>query len=279
MLSLTGSDSINSILGNDQYLFEVPRYQRRYVWDETNWNKLWEDIVGQVNIPPNQRGVGHFTGPIVTRVIDERAEDRRQRFEVIDGQQRLTTLEIIFCVIRDLCSGVPSLENDSAVKTAKDHVMSTDDDHKLILTRFDKPTFEKIVEEEYGRRIHRAFNVDHNCLDRDEVEKVRLELLQLLVLSGEEWVSDSILGAYSHFYEKIRNHINIDIQKVSGLLFTITFNFKLIHLSLGGAEDGEKVFESINATGRMLSNFDYLRNNLFLRARKLGEDPVLPPEI
>ena len=270
MLSLSGSDSINSILGNDQYLFEVPLYQRRYVWDETNWNKLWEDIVEQVNIPPNQRGVGHFTGPIVTRIIDERAEDRRQRFEVIDGQQRLTTLEIIFCVIRDLCSGVPSLKNDSAVKAAKDHVMSSDDDHKLILTKYDKPTFEKIIEEKYGRRIHRAFNVDRNCLVKDKVKEVRSELLQLL--SGEEKVSDSILGAYNYFYKKVRNHIKIDTQKVSGLLFTITSNFKLIHLSLVGTEDAEKVFESINATGRMLSNFDYLRNNLFLRARKLGID-------
>jgi hypothetical protein len=145
--------------------------------------------------------------------------------------------------------------------------MSSDDDHKLILTTYDKPTFKKIVEREYGQRIHSAFNVNRNCLDKDKVKEVRSQLL-----SGEE-VSDSILGAYNHFYEKIRNHIKIDTQKVSGLLFTITSNFKLIHLSLVGTEDAEKVFESINATGRMLSNFDYLRNNLFLRARKLGKDP------
>ena len=271
MLSLSGSDRINSILGNDEYLFEVPLYQRRYVWDETNWNKLWEDIIEQVNIPPNQRGVGHFTGPIVTRIIDERAEDRRQRFEVIDGQQRLTTLEIIFCVIRDLCSGVPSLENDSAVKAAKNHVMSSDDDHKLTLTRYDRATFKKIVEGEYGQRIHSAFNVVHNCLDEVKLQEIRSELVELLRLS-EEGISDSILGVYNHFYEEIRNHIESDTKKVSGLLFTITSNFKLIHLSLVGTEDAERVFESINATGRMLSNFDYLRNNLFLRARKLGID-------
>ena len=193
---------------------------------------------------------------------------------MIDGQQRLTTLEIIFCVIRDLCSGVPDFKNDSAVKAAKDHVMSSDDDHKLILTKYDKVTFKKIVEEEYGQRIHSAFDVDRNWLDKNKLKEVKSQLLQLLRKEDEEAVvSDSILGAYNHFYEEIRNHIKIDTQKVSGLLFTITSNFKLIHLSLVGTEDAEKVFESINATGRMLSDFDYLRNNLFLRARKLGEDP------
>lgn len=266
MLSLTGSDRINSILGNDQYLFEVPIYQRRYVWDKPNWEKLWEDIDAQVNIPPAERGVGHFTGPIVTRIIDDRIHDRRQRFEVIDGQQRLTTLEIIFCVIRDLCSGVAGLKNDSAIKTARGHVMSSDDDHKLSLTKYDKRTFKKIVEEEYGKKIHSAFNLHLNCLDEGKVKEIRSHLF------GEEVVSANILGAYDYFYTEIRKTIGNDDKKVSGLLFTITSNFKFIHLSLVGTEDAEKVFESINATGRMLSDFDYLRNNLFLRARKLGID-------
>ena len=69
-----------------------------------------------------------------------------------------------------------------------------------------------------------------------------------------------------------------DYNGVIDLITSIKNNFNLIHIMLGSSEHTEKIlhpekiFESLNATGRMLSEFEYLRNNLFLRAGKLGED-------
>ena len=110
------------------------------------------------------------------------------------------------------------------------------------------------------------FDVNNNCLIDDEVAEVRLQVFD------QTNVSDSILGAYCHFYEEIRNYAQEDSEKISNLISAIKNDFKLIHLSLSETEQAEKIFESINATGRMLSNFDYLRNNLFLRARNLGKN-------
>ena len=264
MLSLSESDSINRILGSDEKSFEVPLYQRRYVWDKTNWNKIWEDIIDQVNIDPYERGVGHFTGPIVTREI----EGQQSRFEVIDGQQRLTTLQIIFCVIKDLCEGVEKLANDGVVIDARKHVLDRSDSHKLILTKYDQTTFKKIVEGEFGKKIHeyKVFDETKNELQSEKIEEVISEVFD------DNTVSSNILNAYKFFYEEIRSHIQENPENAHNLLSTITSDFKLIHLSLGETEQAEKVFESINATGRMLSDFDYLRNNLFLRARKLGKN-------
>ena len=48
--------------------------------------------------------------------------------------------------------------------------------------------------------------------------------------------------------------------------------FDFVQLTLEDTDHSEEIFESLNATGKKLTNFDYLRNNLFLRARKLGND-------
>lgn len=263
MLELSQSDPINAILGNDEFSYEIPLYQRRYVWNQTNWEKLWDDIFHQVNIQPAERGPGHFTGPIVTRFIDE-----KQRYEVIDGQQRLTTFEIIFCVIKDLCSGIPNLENPSVVEDAEKHVLDSSGNPRLTLTRYDKLTFETIVNGQYGANIHNAFDKKDNCLTEGVAERE----IRPQVFNKEENVSSNILDAYDHFYEHIRTHVQGDSRKASFLLSAITSDFRLIHLSLGEGQQAEKVFESINATGRMLSDFDYLRNNLFLRSRILGKN-------
>ena len=266
MINLSGSDSINQILAPDQNSFEVPLYQRRYVWGKTNWNKLWGDIVEQVNIDATERGVGHFTGPIVTRSID----GEQNKYEVIDGQQRLTTLQIIFCVIKDLCEGVNGLQNRDVVDEAKKHVQDRSNNHKLTLTKYDQTTFKKIVKGEVGKsiHIHEAFDETENDPQAEKIKEVISDIFD------DDTISSNILDAYRFFYKEIRSHLQENQEDADNLLSVIISDFKLIHLSLDETEgaEAEKVFESINATGRMLSDFDYLRNNLFLRTRELGKN-------
>ena len=91
---------IDELLGSNVH-YRVPLYQRRYVWNEMNWDTLWKDISFQLKVKEQQGGEDHpthFMGPIVTRSIGKKA------YEVIDGQQRLATFQIILCVIRDLCN-------------------------------------------------------------------------------------------------------------------------------------------------------------------------------
>lgn len=255
------NEDINKILGVD-IQYEVPLYQRRYVWNKINWETLWENIFDLAKLKPHARGEGHFTGPIVTRSI----AGAQNKYEVIDGQQRLTTFEIIFCVIRDLCSGLEDLRDNATITDAEEHVLSGSN-HKLIPTIYDREAFKEIVDRKYGKEIHNqnAFDENENCLIGAELEKVRLQVF------GSTNVSASILDAYHYFYKKIRNHVQKDSDEIANLIGVIKNDFKIIHLSLGETEQAEKVFESINATGRMLLDFDYLRNDLFLRARNLGK--------
>ncbi len=65
--------------------YAVPRFQFDYSWDQDEWEDLWQDAVAAVG----EDGSGHYLGYLVLRSDDER------HFEIIDGQQRLTTLSLL----------------------------------------------------------------------------------------------------------------------------------------------------------------------------------------
>ena len=140
--------------------YRVPRYQRRYVWDETNWNRLWEDILIQLKeAKDNQLDVEekdnpeHFTGPIVTCPISGIA------YEVIDGQQRLATFQIILCVIRDLCETQNTLEHRDLAESAARYMVNdartiranTAHKFKLVPTDHDRDTFNLVASGKYAQ--------------------------------------------------------------------------------------------------------------------------------
>lgn len=257
------SNNIRTVLGLE-FQYKVPLYQRRYVWEKANWEKLWTDILYQENLKHGPTGrssslQGHFTGPIVTLPI----EGEQNKFEVIDGQQRLTTFQVIFCVIRDLWS------TDKGLKGIAGRNVKYGDVHKFVPTTYDEDTFKEVVEGKYGTAIFHfeAFDTSKARLIPERVKKARSKVF------GKVRISPKILDAYDYFYVKIRTHLDGNRIKAVHLNNTIESHFKLVHLTLGTPEQAERIFESINATGRMLSNFDYLRNNLFLRARELGINP------
>ena len=77
---------IDYLLSNK--LYEIPRNQRRYVWNKDNWEDLWSDLEFIVN--NQQYGKRHFLGSIVLR--EENRVIGIQRYTIIDGQQRIITI-------------------------------------------------------------------------------------------------------------------------------------------------------------------------------------------
>ncbi len=256
--------------------YKVPIYQRRYVWDVPNWEALWRDILAQIKDTDNT----HFTGIIVIEPMSD--PDTVSSLEVIDGQQRLTTFQIILCVIRDIFQ---SNGHDAQMQGANALIVNRDDTisryseearYKLVLTEYDGEEFEKVVKGEYGKLIPDAFDEETNCLVPAKLSQIKFDLSD-----NPENLSDNledlrvnVFQAYDYFYEWIRGYMekDFDFRKLDDLLATIQNKFTVVKIELEGNEKSEKIFESINATGRKLSEFDYLRNNLFLRAGRLEEE-------
>ena len=111
---------ILQIEGNQENYF-VPKYQRPYVWKKEQWEDLLRDL---------EEDEGHFMGSIicVPRISEDISPGERFQFEIIDGQQRLTTIIIMLCALykklEDCRPGQSSPEQDHDVwKTVRSSVL------------------------------------------------------------------------------------------------------------------------------------------------------------
>lgn len=85
----------------DRYV--IPIFQRYYIWKKINWDQLWEDL--QFLLETNDKQPHHFLGSLVC-VPETHQPGTIPAYQVIDGQQRLATLSIILCSIRDTAKKV-----------------------------------------------------------------------------------------------------------------------------------------------------------------------------
>ncbi len=226
--------SVGSLFsGEKQYI--IPLFQRHYVWEEDDqWEPLWEDIkktCQKVSDEPDGQHF-HFTGVIIIQPKDVNVNEVR-KIEIIDGQQRLTTFQIILCALRDVCEEYDFNDIQGEIEKHirnQDHI-SNDEQYKLIPTEHDITEFISLIDK----------------TSDNSSEHIRL--------------------AYDYFLKKIKEHVKGDEQVIRTLFDSICKDFALVQIRLSSDDQPERIFESLNARGKNLLQFDLLRNNLFLRAR------------
>lgn len=234
----TANVDVNTLFGNDgQYI--IPLFQRHYVWDQENqWRPLWEDIkekAAQRLSAYQRQQFTHFTGAIVLQQKTTNVNEV-QKYEIIDGQQRLTTFQVILCALRDICE---LYKFDNIKKETERYILnqgillddSDDEQYKLIPTEFDRASFISLVD----KRVN------------DSNERIR--------------------SSYTYFKEEIKVYVNGDRTKMLALFYCIRDDFGFVQILLDPHDEPERIFESLNARAKPLLQFDLLRNNLFLRAR------------
>ena len=240
----TPSVDIDTLFGRETQ-FIIPLFQRHYVWTEVEqWKPLWEDIKVKVcqrlSQEHQEQQFPHFTGAIVIQPKITPVNEV-QKYEIIDGQQRLTTFQIVLCALRNICESYKFgdiqgqveryLRNQSTLLDDSDD----EEQYKLIPTEFDKDSFISLIDK------------------------------------GEDKSSESIFSAYTYFEKEITNYVGSDRKKMLALFRSIKNDFGFVQILLDTHDEPEKIFESLNARGKPLLQFDLLRNNLFLRAR-IDED-------
>lgn len=238
--------NVSSLFGN-KVQFRIPLFQRHYVWGlEDQWQPLWEDIKEKSNqrLSQQQRDkFSHFTGAIVVQQKPTNV-DEVPKYEIIDGQQRLTTFQIILCALRDICM---SQEFEDIADEVDGYILNKGmlskeydgEQYKLVPTDFDSFSLKGIVEGVTG--------------DRSVEKKGRIR------------------PAYTYFQRKIEKYIESDRKKILSFLHALLNDFGLVQILIDSDDEPEMIFESLNGRGKSLLQFDLLRNNLFLRTR-ISED-------
>lgn len=240
--------SLASLLGGLGYQLVIPPYQRPYAWGREQVDDLWDDVTSSL-------GTGHFMGSIVLNSADE------QKPQVIDGQQRLTTLLLLVSLIQEkyrafdahnkaeplyqLLFADPFSEGDVRYRLRTgDANWSVFRDY--VLRRHDDPLRKNWDESSKEPRAVRSRNqslFDNAALLSDKLDRW---------LEGHE-ADDAV-------------------KRLEQLQQTLIQKLEFVVVSVGSAPDAFLLFETLNDRGLQLSQGDLLKNHLLSRiAQNTGD--------
>lgn len=217
--------------------FTVPDYQREYSWGDEQLGELWDDVRALTRSRDD-----HYLGSII---IIEKLGDEIKQHELVDGQQRLTTISIILTVVRDYLESeddhnlndVPELVDDFLFTKSN---VTGDKHQKLRLNKYHNDAFEQVL------------NGFSDSVDDDS----------------------PIKEAYEYYWEKISA---LSPEKVEEIRREIIQSISLVEIECGSEANAFRLFESVNNRGLDLSPVDLVKNRIFMYANhtsSVDEDRV-----
>ena len=245
-------------LFNGEKVFLVPRYQRPYVWNEQDqWAPLWDDVIHIANrLFDDVRETGaeeiddskaewHFIGTLVLKPRQATLRSAASKWLVIDGQQRLTTLQLMLSAVADEFDdrGI----DDSWVRNLISNQTSSD---KLKIE-------------------HRKFNQVNPYDGFSDV-----------MTSGTDKVAieTPMSECYKYFRHSIAAWFDTDSDsdvvnvRAEALGHAIIYKFRLVAIELGPKEEEHKIFETLNARGAPLTEWDKIKNLFLAKVDKSLDD-------
>ncbi len=233
----------------------VPLFQRPYVWNEEDqWEPLWRDIRGLAERLLEGKDVRpHFLGAIVLDQIRKPTGHIETR-TIIDGQQRLTTLQLFLEAFRDLCYARGDDRHRQALLklTRNSDPLSEDkdDDFKVWPTNLDRDHFRKVMEANSPTELLRSYGkkAASTTVGRDIADAYLF-----FYRAMDEWIGTTeaeVLKRVGVLYEAIREHV------------------QMVVIDLGHDDDAQVIFETLNARGTPLLPSDLVKNFLFHELQK-----------
>jgi hypothetical protein len=247
---------------------EVPLFQRQYVWDEERqWQPLWEDIERKFvdSLSGRKDAPVHFLGAMV---LDQKHTPTThvERRQVIDGQQRLTTLQIFLAAFRDFCREQKCLELAQECENFTfNRGMMADPDvdrFKVWPTQLDRPQFIDVI----TAGSHEALISKHPLRYRKYARKPepRPRMVDAYLFFHDQLLT-FFLGANGE--EPISSDIAIALR-LEECFQTLRNSLMVVIIDLQDGDDPQVIFETLNARGEPLLPADLLKNYIFLRAAR-----------
>ncbi len=211
---------------NQTNQFVIPIYQRLYSWKKEQCKQLWDDII---KIGGNDKMNGHFIGSILYARVDD---THSSPLLIIDGQQRLTTITLLFIALRDhLSEEVEILEKFSRKKIENRYLINSDKDgdtkFRLILSESDKDTLLSLIDKNKRKPSEPSVKI---------VENFKL---------FEKWISENT--------DKLET------------IFKGLKKLMIVWIALDkGKDDPQLIFESMNSKGIELTQTDLIRNYIVM---------------
>ena len=237
--------------------YEIPPFQRPYVWNEEDqWQPLWADIervAGALEDARNGQGevAPHFLGAVVIKQLTAAAGDPA-RHSVIDGQQRLTTLQILLDAVQ-LVTQEHGDEEDAEtlmelVANNARRFRGTSKRFKLWPSRIDRPAFEHVMDNDL-------------TVSQDMAESRIAAAHDFFCRCVREWAGVDGEGEPGHIVSRLRLLAEVVQQQLV-----------VVAINLDQKDDDQLIFETLNDRGTPLLAADLIKNMVFQRGEDLGAD-------
>jgi uncharacterized protein with ParB-like and HNH nuclease domain/predicted transport protein len=214
-----------------QYL--VPLFQRPYIWERKEWQTLWNDIT---DLCEAQNPRPHFFGAVV--LIPARSvPEGVTKYSLIDGQQRYTTISILFAALRQVAlqRGEERLADEIYKRFLINEFAEGNDYFKLLPTQSDREPYTNII---------------RGQLPNND--------------------SSRLAKAYRYFESEIRKS-ELELRKIKDV---VEKSLSIVRVLLDEREDPYIVFESLNAKGRSLSQADLIRNYFLMKIHTSEQEKI-----
>lgn len=230
--------SLQALLeGSKQY--QVPLYQRTYSWQDEQLARLWEDLVKLAADRAEDTAATHFIGSLVLAPTPAVGPVGVQRYLVVDGQQRLTTLSLLLCALRDHRAAT------------EDSVHSERITYQYLANQWKPPAQRlKLMPTQADQASYLA------CVDATPQ-------------AGGE---DRVGAAYRFFRSRLQEPADTELYRsAEHLEDAVIGGLSLVSVTAHAGDNVYRIFESLNNTGMQLSQGDLLRNYLFMRLETRAE--------
>lgn len=219
-------------------VYAIPRYQREYTWSKGQWESLFDDV--QENDP------GYFLGSIIciNQTTDTLAV---QRLEVVDGQQRLTTLSLLFAAL---------------YQSLKQHEKDLDDDQRVELINLKR----KLVLKKGDDQLRVIPQIQNN--NQNDYRAVLSDVGVISTFDTPAYAGNrKIFRAFRYFQSRIEEMVdgeNDRLASIMGFLDKVS-QACLVKIEVASHADAYTLFESLNNRGMPLTAIDLIKNKLLAR--------------
>lgn len=215
-------------------VYAIPRYQREYTWSRAQWDALFDDLL--------DNELHYFLGSIIC-INQSQDALAVQSLELVDGQQRMTTLSLVLVAIYQSlqAQGDLTMEQQIEIYNLK---------HKLVLKK--KPDQPRLIPQVQNNNQQDYFSV----------------LGQAGILQDVETVAHAgnrrVMKAYRHFLWRIEQYLEGAVEPVTALLSLLekVNTATLVKIEVAGHSDAYTLFESLNNRGVPLTAIDLIKNKL-----------------
>lgn len=232
---------------DSKVVFEIPKYQREYTWGTREWESLYDDLI--------ENDDGYFLGSIIC-INCATDSINAPKFEVVDGQQRLTTLSIFLSAL------YTTLNNNKELLDEEQQTDILQLKRKIVLKKTQSDT--RVVPQ-----IQNSNRDDYLGL-----------LAQIGIIPNRQMPNHAglrrIIKAYKYLLKRINNTLEETNDKVTAM-FRILEKVNtsiLVIIEVSNHADAYTLFESLNNRGVPLTSVDLIKNLLLARLDSKGEENI-----